>query len=362
MVVFSKRIFEFEKFFHNKMTAFVRACSSGRLPEAQAIYAEGAPHADDLYAALRLACVNDQLHVAKWLSTVYEFFDFSMEGLFLIACLYDYMDMAQWLADEGCNPHCHDQDGSSAMFRACAQGSMRMVEWLYGKGVTNLMMMNHSGLSLLWAACTSDNVHVCQWLYERCPEIIHLVDHRMDYPMMTACKRGNMKMVKWLLPHSNINHKNGDGYTALWFACYYGHIDVVKWLVENGAVVAHVYSRHSPLMAACMHGSVELMKFFLEGGYVPGRLELLTASERDHVPLLEWLIHEIGHERVTIRKQTMIILLSRFKHVLRTHSSFQVFISRFFLGNNLVKELIAEFVGVVRGRKLRNVRECVAFW
>lgn len=344
------------------MTAFVRACSSGNLPEAQAIYAEGAPHANDLYEALRLSCLNNHLLVAKWLSTKYEFFDYSMEGFFLIACLYDYMDMAQWLADEGCNLHCHDQDGSSAMFRACAQGSMRMVEWLYGKGVTNLMVMNHSGLSLLWAACMSDNTQLCQWLYERCPEIIHLADHRMDYPMMAACKRGKMNMVKWLFPHSNINHRNVDGYAALWGACFYGRLDVVKWLVENGAVVAHVYAKHSPLMASAMHGSVELMKFFFEAGYVPGRLELITASERDHVPLLEWMIPEIGYKRVIIHKQTKMILFSRFNQRLKAHSTFQVFIGAMFLGNNLVKEMIADFVGVVRGRKLRNVRECLAFW
>jgi ankyrin repeat protein len=180
--------------------------------------------------------------------------------------------------------------------------------------------------------------------------------------MMAACKRGKMNMVKWLLPHSNINHKNADGYTPLWSACYYGHLDVVKLLVENGAVVAHVYARHSLLMTACMHGSVELMQYFLEKGHAPGRRELMAASDWDHVPLLEWLIHEIGHQRVAIRKQTKNTLLPRFRRTLKTNTSFQLFISRFFGGNNLVKELIAEFVGVVRGRKLRNVRECVAFW
>jgi ankyrin repeat protein len=237
-----------------------------------------------------------------------------------------------------------------------------MVEWLYGKGATNLLITNHLGLSLLWAACTSENTNLCQWLYERCPGIVQLADHRVDYPMMAACKRGKMNMVKWLLPHSNINHKNADGYTPLWSACYYGHLDVVKLLVGNGAVVNRVHARNSPVLAACMNGSVELMKFFLKEGYPPGRLEVITASERDNVSLLEWLIHEIGHQRVTIRNQTKTILLSRFHRTLRAHSSFQVFIGRMFLGNNLVKELIAEFAGVVRGRKLRNVRECVAFW
>lgn len=341
------------------MTAFVRACSSGRVSVAKAIYAEGALHATQLYSAIRDACINDHLVVAQWLSTVYEFFDHCVDELFLIACSNDNLEMARWLHEEGCNLQCHDQDGSTAMFRACVRGSLRMADWLYSKGCTNLLTKNNSGLSLLWAACVSDNTHMCQWLYERCPEIIHLTDHRMDYPMMAACKWGKLNMVKWLRPHSNINHLNADGYTALWGACYYGHAHVATWLVENGAVVQ---SRNSPVVAACMNGSVELMKFFLKEGYPPGRLEMITASERDNVSLLEWLIHEIGHQRVAVHDQTKTILLSRFHQTLMTHSSFLVFVSRKFLGNNLVKELIAEFTGVVCGRKLRNVRECVAFW
>jgi hypothetical protein len=338
------------------MTAFVLACSAGWLDEAQAIYAEGAPHADALYRGLRFACMNNHLPMARWLRTVYAFFDFCRDGLFLIACFNDNLDMAEWLVDEGCDVHCRDTDGSTAMFRACCRGSLRMVEWLYGKGSTNLRVRTLTGLSLLWGACTSDNLLLCQWLYDRCPSITSVGEP----PLLAACKRGRLDMVKWLLPHSNLEHANIDGHTALWFACYFGHADVAKWLVESGAEISE-YATLSPVRAACLRGSVELMKFFLERGYPPGRLELAAAVERENVSMLEWLIQEIGLQRMEVRQMTKTMLEYRFARTLRTHAGFQVFL-RSRLGDGLVRKLIADFVGVLWGRKLRNVRECLAFW
>lgn len=333
------------------------ACSAGLLPEARAIYAEGTPHADDLYRGLRFACMNNHLPMAKWLSTVYDFFDFCMDGLFLIACFNDNLGMAQWLAEEGCDVHCLDQDGSSAMFRACCKGSLCMVEWLYGKGFTDLRVTTDNGASLLLAACTSDNLLLCQWLYDRCPDIVHIGD-----PLLAACKRGNVNTVRWLYPHSNINYANMQGRTGLWFACYYGHIKVAKFLLQVGAEFITDDTGLSPVWAACSSGSLELMQLFFES-HPPGRTELFMAADRGNIPMLEWLVQEIGHQQVPLCFKTMNLLLVRLNRTLRTHDNFQVFItSRLFMGNNLVKEAISEFVGVVRGRKLRNVRECVAFW
>jgi hypothetical protein len=58
-------------------------------------------------------------------------------------------------------------------------------------------------------------------------------------PLVAAPYRGHLEVVRLLLSHpvakTTINHRGGDGETALFKACFGGRVRVVKALLESGA-------------------------------------------------------------------------------------------------------------------------------
>lgn len=97
-----------------------------------------------------------------------------------------------------------------------------------------------------------------------------------------ACAVNSYEKTKLLIEMgADVNHENGFGKTALFYAIQYGNQAVVKLLVENGADVNHQYKRvadleweymliahgrRTPLMHGAQHANVAVLAYLLEMG------------------------------------------------------------------------------------------------
>jgi uncharacterized protein len=82
-------------------------------------------------------------------------------------------------------------------------------------------------------------------------------------PVILAAGGGHYEVVRWLLEKgANVNHRDKNGWTALFLASLIGYIPLVMLLLERGAdrtlSLFQIYM--SPLMAASYHGHLEVVR------------------------------------------------------------------------------------------------------
>jgi hypothetical protein len=94
------------------------------------------------------------------------------------------------------------------------------------------------GQTALWCACSGGHPSSVGLLLERGADPTTAND-RGSTPLLTASRRGRLEVVRLLLAHpsakSTVNHRDGEGATALWWACKCGRGGVVRALLEGGA-------------------------------------------------------------------------------------------------------------------------------
>jgi len=86
--------------------------------------------------------------------------------------------------------------------------------------------------------------------------------------LIQQAQAGNLAEVTRLLKKGvNPNAKDGNDYTALYFAAYKGHKEVVQLLLEKGADVnAAGNTKYTPLHGAAMGGHKEIVELLILKG------------------------------------------------------------------------------------------------
>jgi uncharacterized protein len=115
-----------------------------------------------------------------------------------------YVGVVRWLLDQGARLNEQSAYGSTALCLAGFRGHTPMVRLLLERGA-DPTIVDVYGLS----------------------------------PLIRACDGGRVETVLCLLEHPSaagtINHRDGGGATALWWACAQGRVDAVRVLLERGA-------------------------------------------------------------------------------------------------------------------------------
>jgi hypothetical protein len=115
---------------------------------------------------------------------------------------------------------------NEAMFRACKEVYLNIVEWLVSLDKVDIHWNNEWPFR---TACSYGHFHIAQWLYSHAPTInIHAEE---DAPFRRACSTGNENLIKWLYGLGDIDVKVHDSDPII-RACHHGHTQVVKWLYE----------------------------------------------------------------------------------------------------------------------------------
>lgn len=121
-----------------------------------------------------------------------------------------------------------------------------------------------------WAALQGrDRLFELLLQYSDCP--IDDEDDTQATPLILAALGGHLLIVKLLITKGvDINHKNGQGHSALQYACSKGWKEIVLFLCENGADINIRDKRNdTPLHRLATTGRVEIMRLLLEGNTKP---------------------------------------------------------------------------------------------
>lgn len=96
---------------------------------------------------------------------------------------------------------------------------------------------------------------------------MHLVDEEGDNPLMVAILSKSELAAEVLDRTDEIDHRNGEGWTALMYAAADGNIKIVTTLLMRGAEVdAKNQYGYTPLMLAATRGNPEVVKLLLSKG------------------------------------------------------------------------------------------------
>ena len=85
---------------------------------------------------------------------------------------------------------------------------------------------------------------------------------------MKAARYGYMEIAEYLLDNDiDINAKNYEGNTPLFFAAWEGRLDMIKYLISKGADInAKNELDWNALMQACVQGHFKVAKFLVDQG------------------------------------------------------------------------------------------------
>ena len=86
---------------------------------------------------------------------------------------------------------------------------------------------------------------------------------------LNACRNGQKSIVRIFLDKGGVNldKRDGEGNTPLYYACRQGHRDVVALLLDRGADVSLINNRsESPLHAAAQSGNKEIVALLARHG------------------------------------------------------------------------------------------------
>ena len=198
-------------------------------------------------------------------------------------------------------------------------------------------------------------------------------------PMGYFAERGDLPMMRWLYVNGADTRDVDVGICfPMWTAANHGHLEVCKWLLNHGAAKDikrrarrnNVPPGPSPLTVAFGKFSYRnLSRWLIMNGALckhddSGKLDV-EIMRQDLNPV--WLIGHVGERKALLEwandlhgaRTTFLLFLSgalsRPKHARRTRRN--VSAARLLAGNPGILELIGDYVGFVRGREARIVRQ-----
>lgn len=160
----------------------------------------------------------------------------------IIACNYNYVDLAKLLISKGADINIRGNDGSTALIAACSN-SQELVEILLSKGADiKSKMANGTGV---FTQCINGilmdrvSIHLAGILLSKGADIEDSATggHIEGYtPLMIAARNNKLELVNFLIKNgANVNAKSKDGNTALSLAVKKGHQRIIDVLKSNGA-------------------------------------------------------------------------------------------------------------------------------
>ena len=368
-------------------TPLFLACSCGELEVCEWLFDNGAAktlHRRDSRGCCVFHATSfyGHLDVSRWLISVGAGKDISARDnhgktpLFT-ACMCGHLALAKYLLEAGAanDVKIADVHGNTPLYVACKHGRFDIVVWLCKIGAyDDILICNDAGRSPLYIACFKGHLEVAKWLIDK--GAVASIRNKVstgETPMWVACSNGHLALAEWLFEvgaAEDVRTKNNASLTPFSAACRNGHIKVVKWLFKMGAagdIQNKDKARKRPLFLSCTKATVS--------GALPSWLLLNGAANDAMIPDNDGHIDAgilnddiQNHEYRAAVMRTLLDLIS--EHTIFTeyfllcvHESAKD-VLKYPLGNLHGHEIsilqhIADYVGVIRGRQLRNAKESV---
>ena len=349
----------------------------------------------------------------------------SDDTAFLLACREGHLELAQWLFQQGCPEDIHSENnmGDRPMYVACGNGHLKVAKWLFEAGAATDARAykmatkrlhsedtKHDIKVPMYAACAGGHLQVAKWLYDAGGASEEALRRDAPSPLHGACREDRLNIVVWL--HSlgadiraacecNFLGTGWYFYTPMmsafvgsWLAKEQmfqpGSLGVAQWLFDIGAG-SDIRPPGNSFAQLYGSGTFDRQNFPLF------KAATEAASPWDNMtydPILKvrWLlVHgaangDDGHFNGMIFDMTVYNpmgpsrlkrsrIVSSLEELIEARRSFlDIVLTAVFLeripapvlsvlnGVDGILPLIADFVGVPRGRCLRNMFECYEYF
>ena len=239
------------------------------------------------------------------------------------ASLHGRVNVAQWLAEIGAIEDATSKDscGATPLHAACENGHLTMAKWLFEVGAAEQVCEKRgdNGSTPLHAACSGGHLHVAQWLfhYAGASADAAVPATTLGTPLAAACASEHIGVAQWLILEGAANDPSGHVNQLI---IYRDTSTSVRKLHDALERCLSEHSNFSCTVLPAAHRRGRSMEVSILCGKAPEE-EAEKKKNRcsKQVPQCCFLLFE-GHEET---------LLS----------------------------LVADFLGLLRGRKLRIARE-----
>ena len=259
------------------------------------------------------------------------------------------------------------------MMASAYSGHLCVCKWLFEKGaVEDVTKVDKNGVTALLLASQQGHVSVCKWLVNAgAAKQITQVDDHGNSPMLLACHMGHLSVCKWLWQigaEATITKADEVGYTPMLRACTFGHLFICQWLFEVGAAADITKANdagQTPLHMACRQNHHSVCEWLICNGALnnPSDGHVDTSIVRRDISrsneyLLTWAnntlaVHDIFLNVVLLAS----VVLPESVQQNAQEGMEQQCICRLPLLSRGLLECIGDFIGVIKGRPLRNVSE-----
>ena len=161
------------------------------------------------------------------------------------ACIYECVDIVEYLVDCGCNQDIINSEGDSPLHIACHR-SLKVTKLLKN---CNVNLKNANNVTALHLSCASKKEDIVRCLVEEMNCDVNIKYDEGEYALHIACI--NSLKIESLVQRSDINCQDDYGDTPLHNACYMRDSDMIQFLLsyqecradilnEDGHLALHV--------------------------------------------------------------------------------------------------------------------------
>ena len=288
------------------------------------------------------------------------------------ACHEGNEDMCEWLYDHGASAditRVGARNGWTPMLYACERGHLKICEWLFEVGAgADVTRAEHFGVTPMLWACQAGHLPICEWLFDMgAADHITKAMHGGFTPMHVSSRIGNLAVCQWLFnvgAARDITKADDHGRTPMYSACEGGHLEVCQWLFDVGAAEDITRANNNgatPMLRACIRGHLLVCQWLVLNG-------ALNDPTNHHVDPTIVNIETINGQRPALLEiaQTVLYIHRTFYRVVLRGSVILPARQRnrgpsdrchLPLLPRPVLERVGVFIGVEKGRRLRNMRE-----
>ena len=150
------------------------------------------------------------------------------------------------------------------LLSASKDGDVQMIQDLLGK--IDINHQNNEGHTALFTACEEGKTEVVEMLLDSNADPNVCTKEQQCSPLIIAAKNGHVKVVSQLLEkNAEIDYKDYDGWTALFWACWKEKDGVVAILLDANADpnICRISKNRSPLIEATEKGYATIVEKLL---------------------------------------------------------------------------------------------------
>uniref|UniRef100_A0A0D2XKT6 Nephrocystin 3-like N-terminal domain-containing protein n=1 Tax=Fusarium oxysporum (strain Fo5176) TaxID=660025 RepID=A0A0D2XKT6_FUSOF len=226
---------------------------------------------------LAWACEQGYLEIAKLLAARGANPDGEFWKPLILASKNGHTAIARWLIDHGADVHAECLK-ETAISLASMNGHTETVELLLNSGA-DPDALGAKGDPILYMAVTKSHGGVVKLLLERGAYVESKDSTGMSLLSLAATKRGSDTIMEVLLRHrADVNSRDNNGGTPLFYAVRWASVDGIKLLIRSGAdVEARNKDNETCLQMAMLRGNevYEVVRILLEHG---ARIDAPTAG------------------------------------------------------------------------------------